>query len=175
MHKNSLLFLLLFTFLIEGCSPKEQPNTKKEAIEFAKKLEYTIAKRSSNMLDSVFYAPAFAKRIANHSGIKYNSKFVNNVSDAMHNLKWGKDIIRSMGKEGTYEFVRHYEKNQHHHAIFRLFSDEGFNYYDFELVKFNNQVKAVDIYVFSLGEDISKTFANTMNIFEKYEKEKQGN
>jgi len=68
MHKNCFLFLLLFTFLFESCSPKEQSITKKEAIEFAKKLEYTTAKRSSNMLDSVFYVPAFAKRIASHSG-----------------------------------------------------------------------------------------------------------
>src|SRR5688572_11607590 len=174
MHKNSFLFLLLFTFLIKSCSPKEQPITKKEAIEFAKKLEYTIARRSSNMLDSVLYLPAFARRVANEFGVTYDRTLASQVSSAILKMKFGRETIKSLGKEGTFEFLQHYEKNKRHHIIFRLFADAGLNYYDLELIKFKNQIKAADIFMLTTGENWSKTLAQTMIVFAKHENKKQG-
>ena len=64
------------------------------------------------MLDSIFYLPAFARRVANQSGETYNIKFVREVSGAILKMNLGKEILRSMGKTGTYEFLKHYEKDK---------------------------------------------------------------
>ena len=52
--KRSPLFLFLALSFIISCLPKEQPITEKEALDFAQKLELSVAKKSSNILDSIF-------------------------------------------------------------------------------------------------------------------------
>jgi tetratricopeptide (TPR) repeat protein len=173
MKRRSLFLFFALSFII-GCSPKEQPITEKEAINFAQKLELSVAKKSSNMLDSIFYVPVFARRVANQSGETYNIKFVREVSGAILKMNLGKEILRSMGKTGTYEFLKHYEKDKHHHIVYRLFADDGLNYYDIELVKYNNEVKASDIFMLTSGESLSKTLAHTLVLFAKHENEKKG-
>jgi hypothetical protein len=172
--KRSPLFLFLALSFIISCSPKEQPITEKEALDFAQKLELSVAKKSSNILDSIFYVPVFARRVANQSGETYNIKFVREVSGAILKMNLGKEILRSMGKTGTYEFLRHYEKDKHHHIVYRLFADDGLNYYDIELVKYNNEIKASDIFMLTSGEPLSKTLAHTLMLFTKHENEKKG-
>jgi tetratricopeptide (TPR) repeat protein len=171
---RQLFLCFLFGLFLNACSPKEQKLSKEEAIAFSQKLQAAMARQSPNMVDSIFYIPVFAKRVADYGNIAFNGKLMSNVSTAILNAKWGKEILRSMGKDGSFEFVRHYEKEKRHHAIFRLYSSAGVNYFDFELVKYKDEIKAADIYVFTLGQNISESLAEVIDIFEKHEKNKEG-
>lgn len=172
MKKLFLFFLI--TALLAACSPKEQILTKEEAIAFSQKLESAMARQSSNMLDSIFYIPVLAKRVAENSNLKYNAKLLGDVSTAMAKANWGKEILRTVGKDGSFEFVRQYDKANHQHALFRLYTAGGLNYFDIELVKYKNEIKAADIYVYTLGQNISETLGEVVGIFENHEKDKTG-
>ena len=171
---KQLFVFSIFTLLLSACSPKEQKLSKEEAIDFAQKIQASMRKQSPNMFDSIFYIPVFAKRVAAYGNLTFSGKLMGEVSTAILKAKWGKEILRSIGKDGSFEFVRHYEKEKHHHAIFRLYCSEGINYFDLELVRFKDQIKAADMYVFTLGQNISEALADVIDVFDKHEKGKSG-
>lgn len=156
------LILLLIPFIAFNCKTKEQPITKDEALSFAKNLESSVGIRSGKAFDNFFEEDVFIDRISDLTGSESKKDIISGARAAIQNADLGKEIIISMGKDGTYEFVKHYEKDSRHHIIFRLFGEGGLNYHDIELVKTKNTIRAADIYVLITGENFSKTIADLL-------------
>jgi tetratricopeptide (TPR) repeat protein len=78
--------------------------------------------------------------------------------------QFGKAVIDALGKSGTYELIKQYEKDNKQHILFRLYGDGSVNYHDYELVKKDETVKAADVFIYISGENISKTIADALQL-----------
>jgi hypothetical protein len=153
-------FLLIILF-VTACSQQEKPVTKEEAAKIAAALQDAVANRNSGFLNSLISPELMEKRIIEQSDNKLSRSIVSQTLTSYKSGDFGRQIVKNLGKTGTYELVKQYEKNNHQHLIFRMY-DEQLNYHDFELVKINDQVKIADIFVYVTGENLSTSYAQTL-------------
>lgn len=162
---KQLVLLLLLPLWIIGCAEeKEQPLTKEEAIAIGNRLQASVEAGHSQLFDSLFMNRVFADRIAQEAGESMSAAYKKSLTDALQKRTIGREMLKSMGADDTYEFLRHYEKDQRHHLIFRMYGSSGINYHDIELVKINNRIGLADMFVYMTGENFSKTLARAMEL-----------
>ena len=154
--------IAILVFVISSCKEKVELVTKDEALKMSKNIDSSINFKKPLYFNSLFDATTFTKRVAKYAGETVSNAAVKDVKETMTKMGLGDKIIRSIMDNGTYEFVNHYEKDNIHHLIFRLFSSEGLNYHDFELIKKGGKVLIADIYVYVTGETLSKTIGDLM-------------
>lgn len=158
----SFAFLLL---IIASCSDKEQPVTKEEAMNMAHVIDSAINNKKSAYFNSLLNEKAFAAKVAKTSGLSLSAELKKEVKAALTQSDLGDKVIMGMGSSGTYELVKQYEKDKIQHLIFRLYSDDGLNYHDFELTKRDGKVAIGDLYIYLSGEDFSKTMSDLFTSF----------
>ena len=161
-RRPTLLTLLLLPVLFHACTPPEPPISAAEALTFAKKVERSITQQNPTLLDNIFDAGWFGRQVTAASG---NTLKASTVSEAVKDIRkahFGQRILSIVGKDGTYLLLRQYEKDHRQHLLFRLYGDAGINYHDFELVKVDDQIKAIDVYIYQTGENFSKTIADLL-------------
>jgi len=159
--KKLVLLLLLPLFLL-SCEEQEQPLTKEEAVALGKRLQTSVENGHSQLFDSLFMNPVFVDRIIKESGEMLGKKYKKALTDALKKRTIGREMLKSMSADDTYEFLRHYEKDQRHHLIFRMYGSSGINYHDIELTKVNDRIGLADMYVYMTGENFSKTLSRVM-------------
>lgn len=162
------------TFLIimnASCKQEEKPLTKEEVRDFAKKIEISIGKRESRMLDEAIDEKAFFKKMDLESGKDANSF----QSGLKQNMKMGTKITASLTAKGTYSMIKQYEKDKVHHLLFRLYDDGSINYHDYELKRTNGQPKVADIFIYMSGENLSETLKNLFDQFKDEFRESSNN
>jgi hypothetical protein len=172
---RTILLLFLLPFLIWSCSPKEQPITKEEAVVFAQRLQTSIENGHSQLFDSIFKNQAFVDRIAKEAGDVVDKAYVKGLIDGLKQKKIGREMLKNMGNDATYEFLHHYEKDKRHHLLFRIYSDAGINYHDLELVKFDDRIGVADMFIYLSGENISKTFIRTTTLLADHARQQSEN
>src|SRR5690349_3029297 len=111
-------FLLCILFAA-ACSQPEKPVTKEEAAAMAKSLKNNIAHRKSNWLNEVLDIKAFENRIREAAHNKLNETMLKGAMKSMESGDFGEQVIKNLGKRGTYELVKQYEKDNHQHLVFR--------------------------------------------------------
>lgn len=161
--KKYLVIASALLLLIACKSKTLQPITKVEAIAFAEKIEKGINNGNGAVLDSTIDFDMIADEVVKISGNSNKSSLKKGLKQGWEKNKLGVQIVNNLGESGTYEFVREYEKEGHPHIIFRMYSDNGLNYHDFDLIKYNNEVHIKDVFIYLTGENISITMANTLN------------
>ena len=163
--RNTLLLLSLLLFI--GCTPKEENVTKAEALKFAEELDIAAAKKEGNFFSSRIIIDAFAERIQKMKNHEYAEGVKKGMKTGLNKNNFEQAIFESMGKDGSFERVKVYEKNNKFYSIFRLYSDNGLNYYDMELTKLNNKIGIADMFIFATGDyfssSISDLFAGVLN------------
>jgi hypothetical protein len=152
---------LLYVLFVTACSEQEKPVTKQEASEAAVALTKSMAHHDASVLNEMLDFDALEKRVMDESGHKLKPAFVTGAFSSLRSGDFGLQIARSLGEKGTYELVKQYEKNNHQHLIFRLYN-ELLNYHDFELVKKGKEVKIADIFIYTTGENLSYTLAQSL-------------
>lgn len=171
MLVKTIVLLLLLPIYLLSCTPEEQPITKEEAIAFAQRLETSIANGHSQLFDSIFANQAFADHIAKEAGEAMDKSYVKGLVVALQEKKIGREMLKNMGSDATYEFLHHYEKDKHHHLLFRIYGDAGINYHDLELAKFDDRIGLADMFIYLSGENISKTFIRTTSLLANHAKQ----
>ena len=151
--------MLLF---LHSCSPPERPVTKEEAALLARRIEAAAVRRNDLVIDHLFEDQSFGKRVAAEAGKPLDKDVIRGAIKGTHDAHFGRQIMQSLGKTGTYLLVKQYEKDKRRHLLFRLYGDGRLNYHDYELVKMDDQVKAVDIYIYLTGENLTKTIAEAL-------------
>lgn len=164
---KQLVLLLLMPFLIISCTEKEQPITKEEAIAVGKRLQGTVNDGHSQLFDSLFMNRVFVDRIAQAAQASLDKEYKKSLTNALNKRTIGREMLKSMAADDTYEFLRHYEKDNQHHLIFRMYGSSGINYHDIELVKINDRIGLADMFVYMTGENFSKTLARAMELMSK--------
>lgn len=159
-----LPFILLL-IVAASCSVKEEFVTKEEALTISRAIDSSIRNKKPNYWNNLFNEKAFADRVAKIYGISASNDLRQSIKAALKKSDLGDKIIRSVDGNGSYQLVRQYEKDKVQHLLFRLYSDEGLNYHDFELTKKNGSVAVADILIYLSGEELSKTIADLFSSF----------
>jgi tetratricopeptide (TPR) repeat protein len=159
---TSIRLIPVTLLFFHSCSPPERPVTNEEAAFLARRIEAAAVRRNDLVIDNVFDDQSFGKRVATEAGKPLDKDLVRGAIKGIHDSHFGRKIMQSLGKTGTYLLVKQYEKDKRQHLLFRIYGDAGLNYHDYELVKLEDQVKAVDIYVYLTGENLTKTIAEAV-------------
>jgi hypothetical protein len=153
---------LLYILFVTACSAPEQPVSKAEATAVADSLIQLVAQRESGWSKGLLDFEELQKKVLAHDD-KLNRTLVKGAMNGFKNGELGQQIIRSLGKTGTYELVKQYEKNNRQHLVFRMYTEqEQLNYHDMELIKREDKIKVADIFIYTTGEDLSSTLAQSL-------------
>ncbi|MES1159613.1 MAG: hypothetical protein ABUM51_02565 [Bacteroidota bacterium] len=158
---RSCLFILL-PVLFYACSVPEKPVTKEEAMELSRKIERSIVSHNPILLDKIFDEEGFSKRVASGAGPSLNKDLLKGAMEGVRKMHFGQQIVQAVDSEGTYLLVKQYEKDQRQHLVFRLYRDGSVNYHDYELVKREDAIKAIDVFIYMNGEKLSTTLAQAL-------------
>lgn len=161
--KRFIFLLLTCSIFITQCKPAEQKVTNAEAIKFADDMEMAALKHRPDLITSNIILQALTDRIGKEKDIKNINAIEKGMQEGLKNSEFDKNIYGILGKTGTFEKVKVYEKNGIQRIIFRAYGDEGFNYLDMELTKLNDKVGIADMLSYSSGENISKSMAELFN------------
>lgn len=158
------VYALLLPLLFTACAgKKEQPVTEAEASAYAKSIQASIKAGNKNIINKVLDENLFADEVAKAAGQKSNNSFKIGVKTGLQKQNLSRQIFNSLGQDGTYEFVKQYQKDGSQHLIFRMFGEGGLNYHDFTLAKHDDSVRAKDVYIFLSGENLSKTMGGVVS------------
>jgi len=160
MDLNSIKKLLpcLLLIFFSACKDKPQQLSKDEAIEFAKQMERSIRKGDGSVLDKGFDKDVFIERM--HLPNSTEAKgFSNGIAE---HLDFGTKITSELSDHISFQFIKHYIKDDKHHVIFRLFDDKEstLNYHDYELLKKHDKCLVADVYIYMSGETLAETMGN---------------
>ena len=174
--RQLLIVLLLFTLGFTSCGLSEQPVSEPEALQFARTIENSIARKNPAVMNTVLDIPVFVASVEKNTKQKLDASVREGMQSSIEKKALGAQIIQAAGDDGSYKLLRSYEKNGRRHLLFRLYGPAGLNYHDIELVKRNNRLKAADIFIYYSGEPFSLTIGNllkqlTDNLSDETEKE----
>lgn len=167
-RRKSILLCLCAALVFDACQPPEAPVGKEEALALGHRIERSVGRHDTTLLNHIFDEKAMARRVGEAMNGGLLSRAM--ISSAVKGLVQGglgAKVVHAIGEEGSYQLVREYEKDGRQHLLFRMFGGEGVNYHDYELVKRDDQVKAGDLYVYTSGENISRTLANALERLNK--------
>lgn len=140
----------------------EKPVTAKEADDFAKKIDNSVAKHNPVLLNDIVDAQQFGIRVLQKSGDRFNLALDMSAQTALTGLRLGDVVMQAVHNGGTYQLLRRYEKDGHQHLIYRLLGEGGLNYHDYELVNGKTGVKAIDMYTYASGAFISDAVSDEL-------------
>jgi len=166
--RHIIFIAALFTaFLFGACSSPDKPVTYEEAENFSKQIDSAIHDRNPKYFNTLINIKELGKRIRKNSSEKITSAMEKGVGVGLERANMGTQIIQAIEKRGSYELVKHYEKDGVQHLVYRMYSEQGLNYHDFELVKKNGKVGIADFYIYIAGENFSSMLANLLSVLEK--------
>ncbi|HZE85507.1 MAG TPA: hypothetical protein VE035_14425 [Puia sp.] len=167
MIPKAFIPLFLSSALLCSCSIPEKKVSKEEALALSHRVEVSLTKHDYSVLNNIFDEKALASRIAIEGGLFLNKELIKGGVQGFITEQFGKLVVQAMGKDGTYQLVKQYEKNDRQHLLFRLYGNGQINYHDYELIKREESIKAADMYIYISGENISKTLANALQLVNK--------
>lgn len=167
-HFMQRLLFLLLPVLFACAGKKEQPITDAEATAYAKRVNAAVKAGDENAIDKMLDADLFAEEVVKAAGDDESTRGLKNgVKEGFQKQGLSRQILGNLGDDGSYEFVRQYQKDGVQHIIFRLFGEGGINYHDFTLVKFDDSIRAKDVYLYLSGENLSKTMGGLVDAMAK--------
>lgn len=158
---------LLLTLFAPSCTEPEKPATKEEAAQLAQSLESSMKKHSAAKFNEALDVASLQKRILEAGNQKIDTRIVDGAMKELKSGQLGSQIIQSLGKSGTYQLVKQYEKDKNQHLVFRMYADSKLNYHDFEVIKKKDQVKISDAFIYMTGENLSATLAESAQLMTK--------
>lgn len=161
--KRTLFPLFALLILLCKCKPEEQKLTQEEVATFVKDMEAGAVKRRPDLITSHIILQALADRMQKEKSIKNMSGIMEGVKQGLGNSELDKSLYSTIGKTGSFEKVKTYEKNGAQRAIFRIYGENGLNYLDMELTKLEGKVGIADMFVYVSGENISRSMADIIN------------
>jgi len=161
---RSFALLLFFTTYLCSCSLPTNPVSKDEAMKLAHRLEHSAANHDYSVLNNIFDEKEFSHRISAAGGLFMSRELIKGAIQGFQQGQYGKAVVDAMGKDGSYELIKQYEKDKKQHILFRLYGQGGVNYHDYELVKRDDAIRAADVFIYMSGENLSKTIADALQV-----------
>jgi tetratricopeptide (TPR) repeat protein len=153
-----LALLTAGTMNCETLSAQTVPVTTAEAEKLSTQLEKSVNSGDPEMLNHLIYFPEFIKRTGSRSSISDNVDTLTKIANGFGLFNIGNRTLETT-KNGSYNLVRGYVKQEETHLLFRAYGDGGLNYQDITLIKIKDSVRAVDIFSYQLGESYANLFS----------------
>lgn len=165
---KSLPAAILCIALVSACRQPEKPVTDTEALDFAKAIETSVTQHNQNVLNNIIDPKYFCGLVLRETGQRFNFSMARKARASLAQYHFGEDVISATRQNGNYLLVRKYLKDGHQHLLFRLVTEDGqLNYDDYELIKGDQGVRAVDLYMYATGEQLSKMIIANLQETEK--------
>ena len=153
-----LITSLATYYLLFQPRPNEKPVPKEMGMDLGYAIETSINDGNPEILNEAFSHFAYLEKIAGMLRFG-NRRLVSRFAiELKEQLKLG-EIFTSdiLDAEGHFKFTQLYTDSKNRtHLIFRLYSLDNYNIFDFELAWVRGEVKIVDAFIFSDGEEMSK-------------------
>jgi hypothetical protein len=161
--KRTLYPLIAALVLLTQCKPEEEKVSKQEVEKFVTEMENGALKRRPNLFTSNLIFEALTERMQQVKDIKNMSAIKEGMKKSLKNSELDREIYATISNGGSFEKVKTYEKNGMQRAIFRVFGDDGMNYLDMELTKLEGKVGIADMFIYTTGENFSKTLSELLS------------
>lgn len=138
-----------------------KPPTEKECLAFGAEIEEVVARGDANALNALINWNALVDRAI--GGLNMSAESRRGFSSGFRQSLGGPDglalqVVQAIAHGGSYRLLRVRRKGDGWEVLFRLNSEDGLNYHAFQVVKQSSErVRAIDLYIFSTGEDFSKS------------------
>ena len=169
--RDNYLFLLVSLLLLSvntrGISLLENKQSEIKQLEkFALNIQESIENGNPSYLNLSFDIDAFLQKIITENSFPDDTAFNKGFQEGLHNnFDIGAMIVDEIKQNGKYSFLHVYQKEGTYFLLFRLFTNNGINYHEFEVKKDNDKFKIIDAYLFLSGEKMSETIARIYNSF----------
>jgi len=153
------MFLLLAG--VAATKPLQAQNTSitvAEAEKLSIQLETSVGNGNAEILNHLISFPVFVARMKSRSSLRDNMDTLTKIADGFGLFKIGNHIVEIV-KNGSYQLLRGYQKDDEMHLLFRAFGDGGLDYQDITLVKVKDSIMAADIFSYELGESYNSLFS----------------
>lgn len=155
------LILLGTVVLAGGEAGSKQAYTEKDFLALAQKIESSMKRGDASVLDSAIDLDAIVDKAMSGYNVdqKIKDGFRKGAQDGLRKNSFGRQILASMQKSGSYKFLRLYRAQDGHRLLFRLLgSDGGLNYHSMLLGTGKpDGIRISDIYIYLSGELFSDT------------------
>ncbi len=163
---NSLLRKILFYFLILGFFITQNSALTlaavgyDELVTFAKQLESSISSGNPYYFNHCFDTDSLISRVVvNQKENTFNEAFADGFVEGLkQEFDLGAAIVKEISSEGSFTFIRAYQQNNKSKILFRLVSDYGINYHEYEVESRDSKLMITDGYIFTSARTISNTF-----------------
>jgi tetratricopeptide (TPR) repeat protein len=143
---------------LQTLSAQNTPVTTAEAEKLSNQLELSINSGNPEILNHLIYFPEFISRTGSNSPIIDNFDSLSKIATGFGLFNIGNNTLE-ITKNGSFNLVRSFVKNEETHLLFRCFGDGGLNYQDITIIKVKDSLRAADIFSFQLGESYAKLFS----------------
>lgn len=130
---------------------------EKACLEVAKKIEAAVNSGDPEAYDAVLSLKDLLDRVL--KGIEAEEKTKNEFIEGASGGSLGEQLAEQIKVGAKFRFLRLHTVEGRTRALFRLINaGGGVNYHDYILAKDGEAVKAEDLFVYLMGESISRTF-----------------
>jgi len=148
-------YFLLFALLsIIGVNAQDKPISLAEADATGKQLAIEVNAGNATKLFAFVDSVTFYNKVKAGSEIARMHGFMEGFLGSFSLQRFAGPVQEAVNN-GSFRYLRSYEKNGSSHLLFRLMPGLGVNYYDFTLIRINNSIKASDLLFYISGEDMS--------------------
>jgi hypothetical protein len=161
MHNKTLFKYCFLVCVLFATACSEKPVTKQEAAVVAAVISDAMEHRKASKFNELIDMNSLQERIMDSTGHQLNETLVAGAMSSLRSGEFSQTVVKSLGKKGTYQFVKQYEKDNIQHLVFRSYNDQ-FNYHDIELFRKGDKIKIADIYIYATGENLSNTLAQSL-------------
>ena len=151
-------FLTAGVMTLQTLSAQNTPVTTAEAEKLSMQLELSMNGGNPEILNHLIYFPEFITRTGSKSPIVNNLDTLTKIANNFGLFGIGNSTLE-ITKNGSYNLVRSFLKNEEMHLLFRVFGDGGFNYQDITIIKVKDSLRAADIFSYELGESYASLFS----------------
>ncbi len=153
--------LLISCFLLNSCKTKEDKPTAEEAKQFATAFEKDAESKQMNLFEKNILIPAMMDRINSSAELKSKkfprSALQKGVTSGLKKHNYETMLYQTLGTNGHFTTVKHYEKDGKRRVILRAYGSGGINYFDIELTKIKDKVGIADVLLYTTGSTLSAT------------------
>ncbi len=147
------------TLLLATAARAQAPEAldEKACLELAKKIEAAVNTGDPKAYDAVLSVRVLLEDVL--KGVEAEDKLKKDFIDGASEGSLGEQLSEQIKVGAKFRFLRLHTVDGRTRALFRLINAAGgVNYHDYHLAKDGDGVKAEDLFVYLMGESISRTF-----------------
>ncbi|MCC6738327.1 MAG: hypothetical protein IT452_04730 [Planctomycetia bacterium] len=153
--RTTLALLLLSAPALFAQAPEALD--EKACLELARKIEAAVQAADGEAFDRILNLRGLIETALKN--VEAEAKLKKDFTDGASSSSLGEQLCEQVSAGATFRFLRFHTVNGRTCALFRLINPEGgVNYHDYVLGKDGAGVKADDLYVYLMGESISRIF-----------------